>query len=228
MNRDDTSTLKGPAAKAFANDPFQPATLEVPSAEEIVRRFEVEPDEAERLRAQMAEQSVFLNSTYQVNVDLVHAEIGPMLHVSIKRRDKQPMHDWREMQRIKNAILGEEAEAVELYPAESRLVDSANQYHLWALPPGVRFPFGYLKCIRWFICIPPLAYVALVGVGAAGVACTDTADNMPFTNTSRFVLVPTTASAKAPCRSPQTVRSSQVLPAKIILPVILLTGSQPL
>ena len=52
------------------------------------------------------------------------------------------IHDWRELQQIKNAICGEEIEAVELYPA-SRLVDTSNQYHLWALPAGKRFPFGY-------------------------------------------------------------------------------------
>jgi len=28
-------------------------------------------------------------------------------------------------------IVGEEHEAFEVYPAESRLVDTANQYHLW-------------------------------------------------------------------------------------------------
>jgi hypothetical protein len=47
-------------------------------------------------------------------------------------------------QAIKNGIVGEECEAVELYPAESRLVDTANQYHLWALPSDLmRFPFGF-------------------------------------------------------------------------------------
>jgi hypothetical protein len=29
-----------------------------------------------------------------------------------------------------------------LYPAESRLMDNANQYHLWAAPPGVQWPIG--------------------------------------------------------------------------------------
>jgi hypothetical protein len=32
---------------------------------------------------------------------------------------------------------------MELHPAESRLMDTSNQYHLWALPPGHRFPWGY-------------------------------------------------------------------------------------
>lgn len=65
-----------------------------------------------------------------------------LVHLSIKRNDKNPMHDWRDMQRIKNEILGEEEEAMELYPAESRLIDTANQYHLWCFT-GQRAPFGY-------------------------------------------------------------------------------------
>jgi hypothetical protein len=35
-------------------------------------------------------------------------------------------------------------EAVELYPAASRLVDHANEYHLWALDsPEWRWPIGW-------------------------------------------------------------------------------------
>lgn len=144
----DAITTRSRRTTAFPNDPFYPAAMELPPAEEIASRFGLSLSEAAHQRARMAEQRVFVNSTYQVNVDLVEAEIGPMLHVSIKRRDKQPMHDWREKQRIKNSILGEEAEAVELYPAESRLVDTPNQYHLWALPLGARFQFGYqARCV---------------------------------------------------------------------------------
>lgn len=44
-------------------------------------------------------------------------------------------------QRIKNELLGDEYEACELYPAESRLVDGANQFHLWAI--NGQFPFGF-------------------------------------------------------------------------------------
>lgn len=41
-----------------------------------------------------------------------------------------------------NELVGEEVEAVELYPAESRLVDGSNQFHLWCVI-GFRFPFGF-------------------------------------------------------------------------------------
>lgn len=66
-----------------------------------------------------------------------------MAHLSIKRLDKMAVHKWRDLQEIKNQLLGPEIEAVELYPAESRRIDVANQFHLFALPPGEMFNFGF-------------------------------------------------------------------------------------
>lgn len=87
--------------------------------------------------------AVFRNARYLVTVRGLApaAPFGRGVHLSIKRHDRRPVHDWRHLQRIKNEILGPEVEAVELYPAEARKVDGANQYHLWAFP-GYRFPFG--------------------------------------------------------------------------------------
>lgn len=82
------------------------------------------------------------NSRYTVLWRDVENPSGTLVHLSIKRNDKNPMHDWRDLQRIKNEILGPEEEAMELYPAESRLVDAANQYHLWCFM-GLSAPFGY-------------------------------------------------------------------------------------
>jgi len=88
------------------------------------------------------EDEIWLNDLYQVNVRFI-PEMG-MKHLSIKRRNKHPLHDWRHLQRIKNEIVGEECEALEIYPAESRLVDTANQYHLWAFTdPSYRIPCGF-------------------------------------------------------------------------------------
>lgn len=64
-----------------------------------------------------------------------------MIWLSIKRMDRAPVHNWRHLQQIKNEVLGPEWEAVELYPAESRLADNANQTHLWAV--NTRLPFGF-------------------------------------------------------------------------------------
>lgn len=96
-------------------------------------------------RALLMEDTIYLNNRYQVNVRPVSVEGWPdMIHLSIKRLDKQPIHDWRDLQRIKNEIVGPDHEAVELYPHEERLIDTSNQFHLWALAaPGITFPFGF-------------------------------------------------------------------------------------
>ena len=91
---------------------------------------------------------VFVNSRYQVAVfhqDAKHAN-GRVatVHLSIKRIDGCAVHDWRDFQRIKNELAGPEAEGVELYPAESRLVDGANQYHLYCLI-GQQWPIGFTE-----------------------------------------------------------------------------------
>jgi hypothetical protein len=126
---------------------FEPAQLppESYSYEYYMSAWGLTKAEAKKEVQRTKETSVYLSDTYQVNVREVNVPAFGlfMTHVSIKRRDKQAFHDWREMQQIKNAICGPEREAVELYPAESRLVDTSNQYHLWVLPEGTTFPFGY-------------------------------------------------------------------------------------
>jgi hypothetical protein len=88
---------------------------------------------------------IFVNSVYQVSVWYEHSDVfGDVAHLSIKTHDKQARHDWRDMQRIKNELCGEEAEAVELYPAESRVVDTANQYHLFVFRQ-YKIPLGFTE-----------------------------------------------------------------------------------
>jgi len=100
-------------------------------SEEMIRKLYAEAEEAE----------------WWINLDVVvtvRRFPDRSAHVSIRRQDRKPIHDWRIFQRIKNEVLGPECEAVELYPAESRLADSANQYHLWgSSDPTFRFPIGF-------------------------------------------------------------------------------------
>ena len=92
---------------------------------------------------------VFINNLYQVTYRDVktedNGEPATIAWLCIRRLDSEPIHDWRHLQQIKNDLCGKEREALEIYPAESRLVDTSNQYHLWVLPEGVRLPFGYLE-----------------------------------------------------------------------------------
>ena len=68
-----------------------------------------------------------------------------IVHLSIRRIDRKPIRDWRDLQRIKNELVGPECEMVEIFPAESRLIDTANQFHLWGLddPEMGKIAFGW-------------------------------------------------------------------------------------
>jgi hypothetical protein len=96
------------------------------------------------------ENPTYCNRDYQVSIRQCDKIEGwyPMLHLSIKRRDKNPIdvNHWRILQEIKNMLIGPEHEAVELYPADERVVDMANQYHLWVMSfpcMNAVFPFGF-------------------------------------------------------------------------------------
>lgn len=58
---------------------------------------------------------------------------GRIVHLTFRNVDGSRRRDWREFQRIKNELVGEEFDAVEVYPAQSRVVDTADHYHLWVL-----------------------------------------------------------------------------------------------
>lgn len=84
---------------------------------------------------------VWSNDVYSI-VAVVGRASG-QAYLSIKRHDRHVVRDWRHLQQIKNEVMGPESEAVELFPAESRIVDEANQYHLWCRPAGDPWPIGF-------------------------------------------------------------------------------------
>lgn len=87
---------------------------------------------------------LYANDEYQVIVREIEGGPPPLIHLSIRRLDREPIHDWRDLQTIKNMLTDPEFEAVELYPAESRLVDTANQFHLFVFADRTfRMPFGF-------------------------------------------------------------------------------------
>lgn len=92
--------------------------------------------------------NVFSNATYLIYAVPHNAVVRP---ISIRRHDWKPCLDWRDKQAIKNQIAGPECEAAEVYPAESRVVDTSNWSHLWVLPLSERFSFGFIEgqAIRW-------------------------------------------------------------------------------
>ena len=60
--------------------------------------------------------------------------------LGITALDQTARHDWRDFQACKSDLCGPEWEAIELYPAESRLLDPSNRFYLWCVPKGL------LKC----------------------------------------------------------------------------------
>jgi hypothetical protein len=91
---------------------------------------------------EIEQHTIWANSRYQVMRRA--SEDGAVIYLSIKRLDQQPIRSWRDLQRIKNELVGPENEAVELFPADSRVLDAANQYHLWVSSnPAMRLPFGF-------------------------------------------------------------------------------------
>ena len=97
---------------------------------------------------------VYENDIYWVAVGHCH----PFIRLTIKRHDGKAYEQWKDLQTIKNELVGPEYEAVELFPAESRLIDTGNEYHLWVhADPNYRFPLGF-HSPRVVFDNPPLDY----------------------------------------------------------------------
>ena len=87
------------------------------------------------------EDEIWRNTLYEAHVRCMDIE-GGFYHISLKNNERTTDISWQHKQWIKNDILGNEYEGVELFPAESRMVNTANQYHLWCAPKGI-FGMGW-------------------------------------------------------------------------------------
>ena len=106
----------------------------------------------------------YMNDKFQVDVDWYaendkgvttpNEDIG-LVWLSFKTIKRDENGDtlkidmsYQEMQHMKRCILGDDFDAVCLFPAKEREVDTCNQYHLW-IPvdketrKGLRFPIGW-------------------------------------------------------------------------------------
>jgi hypothetical protein len=131
--------------------PFQRTELAMPPVKVFIRQnmddYGCSRKAAKEQYNRLKRDEVWVNDLYQVNIDRdPPSKMGvPMIHVSIKRLDKEAAHDWRHFQTIKNELIGPENEGFEIYPAEERLVDVANQYHLYVFAdPTTRLPIGFV------------------------------------------------------------------------------------
>lgn len=78
---------------------------------------------------------------YAVMARPVQTDWGEITHACIRNADSTDI-PWADKQRIKNELFGSERTAVEVFPAESQLVDKANMYHIWIMPKGFKIPFS--------------------------------------------------------------------------------------
>ena len=103
-------------------------------------------EEAKVIWKDMQTSTYYISDTYHVCLRQLEPEehgFGKdidIIWLSYKRHDRKSFGDWRIKQHIKNQMVGPECEAIEIYPAESRKMDSSNQYHLWCFPKGMTFP----------------------------------------------------------------------------------------
>jgi len=79
-------------------------------------------------------------------------QFGNVEHVTITKTHKEgdpivatggtrPV-GWNEKMMIKNELFGEDRFAIEVYPKQKNLVDSADVYHLWVFDKKYEMPFG--------------------------------------------------------------------------------------
>jgi hypothetical protein len=52
-------------------------------------------------------------------------------HLRVHRIDGLPIHNYMDLQKIKNLIFGENISAIEVYPKQSDFKDGSSTYHLW-------------------------------------------------------------------------------------------------
>lgn len=90
-------------------------------------------------KAQRGLRGAYCNRIYAVQ----YVVRGSLAMLQIRRHDRGKDFPWRDLQRIKNELVGPEREAVQVFPRESEVVDAANMAHLWIIPEGVRWPMTF-------------------------------------------------------------------------------------
>ena len=102
--------------------------------------------QAKRQFKETCKEIFYANELYQATVDYSHWDAKSRegyIYISLKNHKRTTNVSWQHKQWIKNDICGVEAEGVELFPAENRMVNSANQYHIWVLTENRKIPCGW-------------------------------------------------------------------------------------
>lgn len=88
----------------------------------------------------------YVNQYYLVNAYIYKEKEGGISRwtLAIYNHDRSAMRDWREFQKIKNEICGEETIGFEFYPPESVVLDNANVFIMYVLPKSDDLGFGFM------------------------------------------------------------------------------------
>jgi len=124
----------------------QAGTTHVPYQDDDLLRLPWTPFVPAERDPRDSESAIWHNSRYQVHLRIYEARDGGLavVQLSFKRHDRRTFIPYRDKMRIKDDLVGPECEGVELFPARSREVDTANQYHLWVIADEqFRFPLGF-------------------------------------------------------------------------------------
>lgn len=94
----------------------------------IVEIQDIEALKINHPHLQTVKQAYIVNGLYRVYL----AQTKKYTHLRIRRLDDQPISSFSDFQEIKNRFLGEETEAVQVFPKVSNYVDNSNTYHLFS------------------------------------------------------------------------------------------------
>jgi len=77
------------------------------------------------------------------------SEIDKYTHIRIIREDKKPIHNYMDLQTIKNTLIGVNKTAIQIFPRVEDMVDFGNTYHLWSWDgmeaPNLKDLYNYLE-----------------------------------------------------------------------------------
>jgi hypothetical protein len=87
-------------------------------------------------------EQFWYNNVYSVQLYRHTTDWGEVMQLLVREHNQSADIPWRDLQRIKNELVGHDWIAIEVFPTQEDLIDQANCFHLWVLPYGFKLPFG--------------------------------------------------------------------------------------
>ena len=94
------------------------------------------PDLSDKAIDGLMSDETWGNDRYTVSGHLLDGKRDGFVEIAVHNHNRTPHVPWRHLQQIKNEVVGPDREAVQLFPAEDRLLDTANEYWIYVYPTG--------------------------------------------------------------------------------------------